>query len=493
MLSKSIVRSSAVLFAIRLFQRSIGLVSTLILARLLTPADYGVVAIASISVFLFEAMAQLGTGEYLVQKKALSDGDINTAWTLNLLSKFVFWVIFVAIVPLISAYYEKPELKPVLWVVSLILPIYAMGNVTGMELYRRELNYVPLLYLSAIEKIGAFLVMLLMLAVARNYWVMIVSMLSASIINCLGSYYFASHRPRFCVSQLKVQWDFSKWVLPQGAIGFIKSEFDSMVVSKFYGVVALGGFNLVKSLTLMVGRDVIQPATEPLLASFSRSRDDIQNMGFQFTMSLWLISLFVVPVVAFVYQFGDMIVFVLYGDQWLEFGSVLKYFSILMWSLSIGGVCVHLLTSLGKVRFLFLYELIAFGLIVCALLGVRFESIESFSLFRVMIAVALVVVLFIRVWVVIRFPVFRLLVLLPGVVVPVLLCLAMAAIMRSMIDMNIYVEFVLVGGAYVLAYSLCLCVVLFCYKGTIEGSYMLWLLKENLLPVLVRFRKWRII
>ena len=99
--SSRVFKSSTFLLAIQLFQRSLGLISTLILARLLLPEDFGIVAMVAIALQFFETLADAGNKHYIIQKSEITDQDLNTAWTMNLAIKTVMATLIIVVAPLI--------------------------------------------------------------------------------------------------------------------------------------------------------------------------------------------------------------------------------------------------------------------------------------------------------------------------------------------------------------------------------------------------------
>ena len=110
-LSSQVLSSSFLLLIIRLIQRSIGLISTLILARVLTPNDFGIVAISVLVVHFCDALSATGSQQYIVQKTDVDSDDVNSAWTIDIIMKLALWIILVLAVPLISSFYDRPEIE----------------------------------------------------------------------------------------------------------------------------------------------------------------------------------------------------------------------------------------------------------------------------------------------------------------------------------------------------------------------------------------------
>ena len=142
-LGKKAISGSLLLLFGKVIQKSLGIISMLVLARFLTPEDFGIVAIATIAAFFFDTIGQTGTQQYIIQKETITSQDVNTAWTLNLLFKAGCFLLFIAAIPFITDYSDNTLLKPVLYWISLIIPLGALIS-PGLIVQSRNLNYRPI-------------------------------------------------------------------------------------------------------------------------------------------------------------------------------------------------------------------------------------------------------------------------------------------------------------------------------------------------------------
>lgn len=375
-LASKVISSSFLLLIVRLFQRSVGLISTLILARLLTPEDFGIVAISALIIHFCDILSETGAQQYIVQKTTLNEGDLNTAWTLNALLKGVLWVFLLVSIPYISEFYGRPEIKNVLYVSSLVLIVGALRS-PGLFLLRRGLKYAPILKLSIIQKLASFAVAMLIVFLSPSYWALIVGELVSAITLTIGSYFVHAVRPRLCLRKVRQQWSFSQWLLFKGGVGFARAEADTMLVSKHFLPGDLGIYHLAKSLSVMPITDIIAPAIEPLIASFAKVKDDSQRLAYQATVSLLVICLLISPIVVFMCYFPALIIDFFLGKQWIKAYPLLSAFSILIYSMAIYQVLGQYCIALGKVKAIFVYDVLSFMFIVPTLVAYLYLSSQG--------------------------------------------------------------------------------------------------------------------
>lgn len=390
-LSQQILKGSLILLLMRLFLRGSGIISMLVLARLLSTEDFGLVAIVSSAVFLFDILSETGARQYVIQKSVISDDDLNTVWSLSFLLKLAVWLLFVIAIPYISLYFSEPKLSLPLYVISLILPISGLSN-PGMVLYQKEFNYIPLFQLSVAVKVVSFVIVMFLAFYLRNYWAMVFGVVISYITKTIGSYYLHSFRPSWSLRKVSEQWNFSKWMLLKGILGYIRAQFDTLMVSKLFGVSALGGYNMMKNLSFIPAQDIVVPATEPLLSSFSKVKGDHYRLTYQIGFSTMIISLLIFPVVAFLAQFYQLVITVLLGQKWMEYSLLLGIMSILILTFSFVAIFQHALTAVGKVKIIFMYDLFSVITVISLLLIIDFSTLIEFTIIRCVLALVLVIV-----------------------------------------------------------------------------------------------------
>jgi lipopolysaccharide exporter len=476
------INSSLFILFIRGFHRSLGLISFVILARLLSPEDFGIVALATMLVFLCDVISESGAKQYLVQKETITDEDINTAWTLGLVLKSVLAVILVICAPFISIYFESPNLLLPLQVIALNLPFSALLS-PGVYLHKRELNYKPIMKLEVYQKIISFVVSVCLAFYLMNYWAMIIGVVVSTCATVFFSYIFCPRKPKVTLINLTEQWAFSKWMLLKAIIGYIKSEIDTIFVSKLFSIETLGGFNMMKNLSSIPSREIIQPLSEPLLAAFSKVKLDKEKFNLQVLTSSALLLTLTLPCAAVLMMYSDEIVIVMLGGKWQSYSTILALLSFFILNFSIAAVFQQALISKEKVKFIFYYDLATF-LCIILILSVFFQGdISDFALIRVCFAAFSILILILISWRILQFSLKKYVVLLLPILASTILAVQTIRI-PAILD-NIYLDLFLRLVVFVVAYGLSVIIFYFlCSKISVSVKiYTVWiiaLLKEQL-------------
>ncbi|OZG73433.1 hypothetical protein BTA51_10430 [Hahella sp. CCB-MM4] len=380
-MAASLLGSSSLSVAAKLFQRIVGFVSLLILARLLTPSDFAVAALTSIVIYFFDVLSNVGSEQYIIQKKAVSNADLNTAWTLDILVKSALFALLSIVAPFVASWYDNPDLTLAIIVASCVLPINALKN-PGLIVLKKELDYNVVFKLSVLQKIISFVTVILIAYFYRSYWAMIIGDIISALVMTIGSYWLDHRRPRLSVLNFRVQWVFSRWMVVKGIVGYARSQADTFLVSLIYPQAMLGQYHVSRNIVMLPSHNLMMPAIEPLLAAYSKNLDDRSSLEFQVRVSLLLVAMIITPIVVFMWLFPRPIVDTLLGTQWTESYQIVSHLSLIAYYLPFLLVLEQLLIACNKVKTAFLFDLFSLIVVVSGLLALRNESISNFALAR---------------------------------------------------------------------------------------------------------------
>lgn len=409
-LSLQVIKSSGLLLGLQLIHRGLGIVSTLILARLLTPDHFGIVALVTIALQFFELLVETGNQQYIVQKSVLEDEDLNTAWTLDILSKTTIALIVIVVSPLVAKWFQEPDLTIALAVASLALPIRALKT-PGMFRLARQINYKPLFQLSLWQKGVSFVTVVTIAVIEPSYWAIIIGNLVAAVVFTVGSYRVESYRPRWSLLRLREQWQFSQWLLLRGIVGFTRSQVDNLLVSKAFGTSQLGGYNLVREISLLPALSAIIPMSEPLLAAIANAKNEPMQLAFRVRLSLTLMISALAPLTVFIMSYPDLIVRVLLGPDWSRFAPLLEPFGLFFFTFCLFALISDAIIAQGRVKLLFWFDVVSTLAIVAILWRWATHSLDAMAWWRGWLAVATTTALLLILQAQVRFGLGRLIVL----------------------------------------------------------------------------------
>ena len=201
-LNQKVFSGAVTMVLLRFFIKSLGLISTLVLARLISPEDFGLVAIVMSIYALIEMLKAFGFDVVLIQKQNPSDEMYNTTWTIQLIFGVFASIIMYLVAPLIASSFDDIRLEHLGQVIALLFLINGTVNI-GIVNFRKELDFKKEFIYMSLPKIFAVIVTITVALIERSYWALICGMLTSSISQSLLSYVFSKYRPRLGLSALK--------------------------------------------------------------------------------------------------------------------------------------------------------------------------------------------------------------------------------------------------------------------------------------------------
>ncbi|WP_158971652.1 oligosaccharide flippase family protein [Paraglaciecola sp. L3A3] len=397
---KKTLSSSFLLSFETILRKLVGLVSTLVLARLLMPEDFGIIAIALMTMGLLEAMKEFGAGAYLMRSKDINKDMINTSWTIGLISTIVFALILAVSSPLVAAYFEDPRLIPVLCVYATMWLLRSVGN-PGTVLLKREQNYLPIVKASIISKVISVVIVIPAAIYFQNYWALVIAQYSMSLTGVISGYIIHPHRPRLCLVNFKEQWKFSSWFLLQSILGYCRSQLDTFLVGSFFDKAALGSYHTMKYLASMPTTFLIGPATEPLLVQLAKIKDTKAYFSQQYNVSLIVPLCLAIPACLFIYYNHALVTHIILGDNWIEYSKLFAIFCISIFTILVQQHALRVLIIHAKTKQIFYFEILSFIGLYGYLLTQNFDEILVFSTSK--IAIELLMALLVFIYVTIRY------------------------------------------------------------------------------------------
>ena len=314
---RQIARGAAWLMLFKITDKTVGLVSTLILARLLTPADFGLVAMASSVVALTELMGAFGFDTALIQRQDARREHYDTAWTFNVIFGMSIALLLIVLADPAADFYHESRL-------TLILPTLALGAlISGFEnigtvAFRKELDFQSEFYFLLAKRITTFVVTIGLAISFRSYWALIAGMVTGRSMSVLIGYRLHPYRPRLDLSARADLFHFSKWLFISNLIQFLHSRSTDFILGRTVGGHGLGIYNVATEIATMPSTELIAPLNRAVYPVYSRLALDPDQLRKRFMEVFGMISLIAFPVAIGLFSIAGLIVRVLLGDQWLE-------------------------------------------------------------------------------------------------------------------------------------------------------------------------------
>ena len=306
---------AAWLIAWRMVTRALGLVSTLVLARLLVPADFGLVAMATTFSFAVEALSELGLLEALVRRPDTDRGAYDTAFTMQAIRGLVTGGAIAVGAPALGDWFGEPRLVPVLLVLAALTVASGFENI-GIVEFRRKLQFNVEFKLQFVPRICQFFVTIAAAWALQSYWALLVGIAVSRVGRLIMTYAIHPYRPRFSLSRWRELVGFSFWTWASTIAVLVWERCEAFILGPKLGAGDLGVYLLAAELAILPLSELVAPASRALFAGFSLAQNQGTKLAGVALPVVAALLMAVVPLALAVSATAGQIVAVLLDPRW---------------------------------------------------------------------------------------------------------------------------------------------------------------------------------
>ena len=345
-------------------------VSGIILARLLTPYDYGCIGMLMIFMVLAESFIDGGFGSALIQKKNPTPEDYSTIFFWNLGMAVVLYAILYFVAPLIALFYDIPLLCPVLRVQGIILFIYAFNIVQRNQL-QKSLNFKVLSTVTIATSVISLSVTILMAYHGFGVWSLVAQNILFAVIPALVFWFHIRWRPIlvFSTDSFKSLFSFGSYMFLTQLTNQLSHQLRGLFIGKLYSAEIMGYYSKAQNTEKMASHSISQimnQVTYPLYAKVQDDREQMQRMIRRLTTTVAFLTF---PLMFILILIAKPLFILLYSEKWIE--SV-PYFQIICLA-GLGGclqsVNLQTISAIGKSKVMFVWALVKQGVGLVLIIG----------------------------------------------------------------------------------------------------------------------------
>jgi len=309
-------KGAAWMIGLRFTIRCIGLVSVIVLARLLAPADFGLVAMATALSAALTSMSEFGFQIALIQNQAADRRHYDTAWTLGLFRGLVVAGALAAAAGELAAVFSDERLKPILFWFAFGVLVMSFENIAVVD-FRRDLQFQREFVYRGLAKLASFVVTIPLAIVFRNYWALVVGTIAGQLAGVALSYIMCAYRPRLALSAWRELIRFSRWLLLNNILHVLYHRMDTFVIGRYAGAQPLGLFRVALEIASLPTTEMVAPIRSAILPGYAKLAADRPRLRADFTTMFGTIVIVAMPVAVGLALTADSIVRLLLGEQWL--------------------------------------------------------------------------------------------------------------------------------------------------------------------------------
>ena len=388
----SVTTGALLTVAMRWADRAVGFVSVLLLARLLTPADIGIIAMASLVIGLADMLLDLGVHVPLIRNPRATQAHYDTAWTLRLIQTGLATALLVWAAPHAADYFGDPRVQPVLQILAFSLVLGGFENI-GVIAFHKEMQFGAEFRFRLIRRLTGFAVTISAAWLLRSYWALVLGTLTGAVLGVTLSYLMHPMRPRFGLSKLGEILAISQWMLVRGIGEYLHQNLHRILVGRWASAATLGAYTLANEIASMPSTELLAPMNRALFPAMAKAQADPSELQRLFLLALGVQAMVAIPAALGLALVAAQAVPLLLGDKWLEAIPLLQLLALVGVAQALTAAGSYVMLVLGKMvhaALVFWGQVLLFVLLILLVLpGAEAATIAALRLAAALASIAL--------------------------------------------------------------------------------------------------------
>jgi len=304
--------------------KAIGPIIFIVLARILLPDDFGVVAAATVIISFSQVIWDAGLAKALIQRQGQIDASATVVFWLNVVLGIVVAVLLVAVAPLIAGFFGDERITVVVRVLAFQIPLSAVASV-HTALLQKELQFKKLFYIRLLTTVLPGAASIPMAVSGLGYWALIAGVLVGQVTQTTVLWLTNAWRPTFSFDRLLARelLLFGRWVMLSAVIGWFYAWMDAIVVGHYLGSHDMGIYRTGNTLVTMVFGLAFAPMLPVLYSLFSRAQDDVPKLRNALMFVARAIAMVSLPVAVLLFSLQHQIASLIFGPEWTGIAFVI--------------------------------------------------------------------------------------------------------------------------------------------------------------------------
>ena len=344
---RQIAKGAAWMVLFKFTERGLGLISTIILARLLIPQDFGVVAMAMSVIAVLELMGAFSFDVALIQNANAGRDHYDTAWTFNVLFALASALLLVVLALPMAIFYAEPRLEYVMYWLAVGMAVQGFENI-GVVAFRKDMRFDKEFKFLFGKKISSFAVTVPLAFILQDYWALVIGTLTGRLAGTLLSYLVHEYRPRFSLAARSELFHFSKWMFFNNVAAFFRYRSADFIVGRFGGPHALGLFSVAYEISNLATTELVAPINRAVFPGYAKMSNDVAELRQGYLNVAALIALLSLPAAFGIAVIAPLLVPVFLGDHWLETIPLIQILAVFGALVAIQNNNGSALLALGK-------------------------------------------------------------------------------------------------------------------------------------------------
>ncbi|MEL6495643.1 MAG: lipopolysaccharide biosynthesis protein [Cyanobacteria bacterium J06623_7] len=313
------VRGGAVTILAQGSKFIIQLGSTALLARLLTPNDYGLIGMATPMIGFVQLFKDLGLSTATIQRDEINHRQVSTLFWINLGVSAIISLVFAALAPVAAQFYREPRMLQIVLALSSIFLIGGL-SVQHRALIKRQMRFGKIAKIEIISVLVGIVAAIVAAYAGWGYWALVLMQIVTAVVNTLVTWSVCPWRPSLPSRQagVKSMLAFGGNLTGFNCINYFSRNLDNILIGQYWGEGQLGLYSKAYQLVLLPIQQINSPVNSvalPLLSRVQSDRDKYTNYYYKFVLAIVFLGM---PIVAFSFAVTDKLILLVLGEQWLD-------------------------------------------------------------------------------------------------------------------------------------------------------------------------------
>lgn len=333
--------------------------SNIILARLLSPSDYGMVGMLAIFIAISNTFIDGGLGSALIQKSAPTQRDYSTVFYWNIIFAIILYCILFICAPVIENFYDNIKgLSKILRVQGIILILNSLSTIQFNQL-RKQMNFKKLANINIASALISIVVAIVLAYYGAGVWALVYQQIALSASNALIMWICCSWKPSgaMSIASIKELFSFGSFIMLSSLVNTISVNINGLLIGKFFSSSTLGYFTQAKKLEDVSSLGLLSTVEQVTYPMLVEVKDDHKKMAIvltKFTSALMAISM---PLLYALAIMAAPVIVLLYSDKWLPSAPILQILSIHGILVIMQGCSYNVIAAIGKSKILFRWSI----------------------------------------------------------------------------------------------------------------------------------------
>ncbi len=337
-------RGAGWVMAWRMGMRVLGLTSTLVLVRLLAPADFGLIALAAGFMQTIDEMMALGTEEAVIRQRAPGTDIYNTAFTLTALRGLAVSILVLIAAYPAAAFFGEPRLGPVLLVIAALPLLDGIGNIGAVD-FRRALAFEKEFAIMVLPKLCGIIAAIGTAFVLHSYVAMLAGMLVNRTLRCVMTYVMHPFRPRLSLRAWRELVGYSLWSWVLSLAILLRNRADSLILGRLTNATTLGFYSVGAEIAALPTTELIEPLCRASFSGFAAAHHSGEDVSSTYLRLMGFAAMVTLPAGMGLSLIAAPLVRLALGPGWDEAVPVLQVLAVAGTMMVFGQVSLHLMSA----------------------------------------------------------------------------------------------------------------------------------------------------